>query len=338
MRLFAPAKVNLYLRVTGRREDGYHLLDTLMAPISLGDEVEVSRADGPPGSMTVRADDPDVPRGPENTVRRAAWAFRERTGLRDPVAVDLRKRIPVGAGLGGGSTDAAAALRGMNDLLGAGLSDRDLLALAVSVGADVPFFVRGGAARAGGIGEKLSPAGPLPRLWMVVLFPNFPVSTAWVYRNYPLKLTKSSDDNNLTGKLGTPREVARVMVNDLETVTIGRYPAHCASEEPPGRKGRRRQPHVRKRFRGFWPVRRRSGRQDGVRRAGGRKGRSCASGFLADVRAHAIAGRDGRSPSGKAPDFGSGTRRFESFPPSQPLSPDGPVSGTPPALPLQRRR
>ena len=224
MRLFAPAKVNLYLRVTGRREDGYHLLDTLMAPISLGDEVEVSRADGPPGSMTVRADDPDVPRGPENTVRRAARAFRERTGLRDPVAVDLRKRIPVGAGLGGGSTDAAAALRGMNDLLGAGLSDRDLLALAVSVGADVPFFVRGGAARAGGIGEKLSPAGPLPRLWMVVLFPNFPVSTAWVYRNYTLKLTKSSDDNNLIEKLGTPREVARVMVNDLETVTIGRYP------------------------------------------------------------------------------------------------------------------
>lgn len=224
LRLFAPAKVNLYLRVTGRREDGYHLLDTLMAPISLGDEVEVSRADGPPGSTTVRADHPDVPPGPGNTVYRAALAFRERTGRQDPVAVELRKRIPVGAGLGGGSTDAAAALRGMNRLLGAGLSDDDLLDLAASVGADAPFFVRGGAARAGGIGERLAPAGPLPKLWMVVLFPNFPVSTAWVYRNYPLKLTKPSDNNNLSGNLDTPREVARVMVNDLETVTIGRYP------------------------------------------------------------------------------------------------------------------
>ena len=224
MRLFAPAKVNLYLRITGRRDDGYHLLDSLMVPISLGDEVEVSRVDGPPGSLILHADDPDVPLGDENTVRRAVHAFHERTGRDEPVAVTIRKRIPIGAGLGGGSTDAAAALRGMNDLLGAGLSTEDLMALAVSVGADVPFFIGGKAARARGIGEELSPAGPLPRLWMVVLFPDFPVSTAWVYRNFQFKLTKSSKNNNLNEKLDTPHEVARVMVNDLETVTIGRYP------------------------------------------------------------------------------------------------------------------
>ena len=224
MRLFAPAKVNLNLRITGRRDDGYHLLDSLMVPISLGDDVEISRADGPPQSVTVHADSPDVPPGEENTVHRAAQAFYGRTGRSEPVAVSIRKRIPIGAGLGGGSTDAAATLRGMNDLLGTGLTTEDLLALAVSVGADVPFFIRGEAARARGIGERLSPAGPLPRLWMVVLFPNFPVSTAWVYRNLRFKLTKPSRNNNLIGNLDTPHEVAQVMVNDLEKVTIGRYP------------------------------------------------------------------------------------------------------------------
>ena len=224
MKLFAPAKVNLYLRITGRRDDGYHLLDTLMVPLSLGDDIEISRADGPPDSLTLEADSPDVPLGDENTVHRAVRAFRERTGRRDPVAVTIRKRIPIGAGLGGGSTDAAATLRGMNDLLEAGLSTGDLMALAVAVGADVPFFIRGETARARGIGDELSPVRSLPRLWMVVLFPNLPVSTAWVYRNFRLKLTKPSNNNNLSEKLDTPDEVAQVMVNDLETVTIGRYP------------------------------------------------------------------------------------------------------------------
>ena len=224
MKLFAPAKVNLYLRITGRRDDGYHLLDTLMVPISLGDDVEISRTDGGPESLTLRSDDSELPLGEENTVHKAVRAFRERTGRRDPLAVHVRKRIPVGAGLGGGSTDAAAALRGLNDLLGTGLSVEELTALAVSVGADVPFFVRGEAARARGIGERLSPAGPLPGLWMVVLFPGFPVSTAWVYRNFRSKLTKPPNNNNLNRKLDTPHEVAEVLVNDLETVTIGRYP------------------------------------------------------------------------------------------------------------------
>ncbi len=224
MKLFAPAKINLYLRVEGRRDDGYHLLDTLMAPISLGDEVEVTRAEGAPGSITVRADDPAVPPGEDNTVHRAARAFRERTGRDEPVAVSIRKRIPMGAGLGGGSTDAAAALRGMNDLFDAGLSAGDLESLALTVGADVPFFIRGAPARARGIGERLSPAGALPRLWMVVLFPGFPVSTAWAYRNFRFKLTKPSNNNNLIGNPGTPHEVARIMTNDLEAVTIGRYP------------------------------------------------------------------------------------------------------------------
>ena len=224
MKLFAPAKINLYLRIEGRRDDGYHLLDTLMAPISLGDEVEVALSSGAPGSVTVHADDPAIPLGEDNTVQRAARAFQDRTGRREPVAVRIRKRIPMGAGLGGGSTDAAATLRGLNDLFGAGLTAGDLEALALTVGADVPFFIRGAAARARGIGERLTPVNALPRLWLVVLFPGFAVSTAWAYRNFRLKLTKSPDNNNLVGNLGTPHEVARVMMNDLEAVTVSRYP------------------------------------------------------------------------------------------------------------------
>ena len=111
----------------------------------------------------------------------------------------------------------------MNDLLGTGLTTEISWRWRCQWG-DVPFFIRGEAARARGIGERLSPAGPLPRLWMVVLFPNFPVSTAWVYRNLRFKLTKPSRNNNLIGNLDTPHEVAQVMVNDLEKVTIGRYP------------------------------------------------------------------------------------------------------------------
>lgn len=237
MKLFAPAKINLYLRIEGRRDDGYHLLDTLMAPISLGDEVEVTRSEGAPGSITVRADDPAVPLGEDNTVHRAARAFQDRTECREPVAVSIRKRIPMGAGLGGGSTDAAAALRGMNELFDAGLSAEDLEALALAVGADVPFFIRGRAARARGIGERLSPAGALPRLWMVVLFPGFPVATSWAYRNFRFKLTKPSNNNNLIGNLSTPHEVARVMVNDLEAVTIGRYPRIAHLKQRLDKKG-----------------------------------------------------------------------------------------------------
>ncbi|MDE0343403.1 MAG: 4-(cytidine 5'-diphospho)-2-C-methyl-D-erythritol kinase, partial [Deltaproteobacteria bacterium] len=175
MKLFAPAKINLYLRIEGRRDDGYHLLDTLMVPISLGDDVEITRSEGAPGSIAVRADDPAVPVGEDNTVHRAARAFQDRTDCREPVAVSIRKRIPMGAGLGGGSTDAAAALRGMNDLFDAGLSAEDLEALALTVGADVPFFIRGAAARAPRHRERQSPAGAQPPRWLVVVLPGIPV-------------------------------------------------------------------------------------------------------------------------------------------------------------------
>ena len=225
MKVFAPSKINLYLKIVGKRDDGYHFLDTLMVPISLGDDVELlwANADDPP--LTLMTEGVEVPDGPENLVYRAAQLFLEQIEgqVPRPLVIRLFKRIPVGAGLGGGSSDAAATLLGLNALTGAGFSEKRIMSLALRLGADVPFFVSGTAARARGIGEQLSRVGPLPKLWIVLLYPNFEVSTSWVYRNLRFNLTNSSSDNNLFENLGTPAKVARVLLNDLETVTIGRY-------------------------------------------------------------------------------------------------------------------
>lgn len=233
MQVFAPSKINLYLRIVGKRDDGYHLLDTLMVPTTLGDDVEVRWTSASDSPITVTTEGVEVPAGAENLVYRAAQLFFAEVECPGVQSLQIRlvKRIPVGAGLGGGSSDAAATLVGLNTLTGAGLSEQALARLALRLGADVPFFVAGGAARARGIGERLSSVGPLPKLWLVLLYPNFEVSTGWVYRNFQFKLTKSSSNNNLLENLGTPDEIAQVLFNDLETVTIGRYPGIARLKE-----------------------------------------------------------------------------------------------------------
>src|SRR3954462_15119471 len=153
MRIRAPAKVNLSLRVVGRRRDGYHLIDTIMVPVDLYDEIEITR--GKPGAkLTVACDDPRVPAGRRNLVYLAAELLLGEAAKRQPLDIYIRKRIPIGAGLGGGSSDAAAALVGLNRLLRLKKSRRELLALGAKLGADVPFFIVGRPARARGIGER----------------------------------------------------------------------------------------------------------------------------------------------------------------------------------------
>jgi len=226
VKVFAPAKVNLYLKIVGKRDDGYHLLDTLLVPISLGDDIELSWASAGAPPITLTTEGVEVPAGRENLAYRAAQLFLEKVGGRvsRPLHIRLTKRTPVGGGLGGGSSDAAATLVALNSLTGEGLPEEVMISLAAHLGADVPFFIFGRAARGRGIGDQLSSVGPLPALWLVLLYPNFAVSTASVYRNLGFKLTKSSGNNNLFENLGTPEEVARGLLNDLETVTIRRYP------------------------------------------------------------------------------------------------------------------
>ena len=180
MEILAPAKINLSLDVVGRRADGYHLLRTVMQSISLCDTVSLS-ASGQ-GKAEVFCDDKSVSPG-ENTVLRAAQAFSEETGLRgnDGLRFTVRKRIPTQAGLGGGSADAAAALKLLNTFYGAGISEERLRRIGLMVGADVPFCLMGGTALAEGIGEKLQKVPSLPPCEIVVCRPKTGVCTGRAY-------------------------------------------------------------------------------------------------------------------------------------------------------------
>jgi 4-diphosphocytidyl-2-C-methyl-D-erythritol kinase len=228
VKIRAPAKVNLSLRVLGKRRDGYHLLDTIMVPISLYDEIHIRAVRGtklqePDKLIWISCDQPAIPLDEKNIAYRAAQLLMERAGSKQPIHIDIRKRIPVGAGLGGGSTDAAATLIGLNRLLNLRLSRGRLEKLGLLLGTDVPFFIRGGPARARGIGERLRPIRNLPGFWLLVIYPGFPVETAWVYRNLAT-LTKPMANTSITTHLRNRDKLANLLVNDLERVTIGRYP------------------------------------------------------------------------------------------------------------------
>jgi 4-diphosphocytidyl-2-C-methyl-D-erythritol kinase len=189
--LRTPAKINLGLRITGRREDGYHFLESVFAPIELFDEVEIELT---PGANSVHfellesaSDLPYAlrvgPEGPDNLVVRAAEAFRAATGLSGRIRLALRKSIPAGAGLGGGSSDAAAVLRGLHSILGTGPGGiKRLEAVALGLGADVPFFLNPQPALVTGIGEKIERIPKMRALDLVIANPGISVATADVYR------------------------------------------------------------------------------------------------------------------------------------------------------------
>lgn len=229
MKIRAPAKINLGLRVVGKRADGYHLLDTIMVAITLFDELEIKKRkpDKSKGKqvaqLRVTCDHPLVPRGEKNLAYQAASLLLHEAGVSAPLDIHIRKRIPVGAGLGGGSTDAAAALVGITRLLKLHFSPRRLEKLAACLGADVPFFIRARPVRARGIGDRLTPLKRVPPWWLVILYPGFPVSTAWVYGNLRLNLTKSRANTKLSTLLTSAPKFADLLVNDLEVVTVKRY-------------------------------------------------------------------------------------------------------------------
>ena len=224
MKILAPAKLNLYLRVVGKRRDGYHLIDSLMVPVDLYDEIEITKSRNAKRLLTVTCDDPIVPVGRKNLAYKAAALVLDRAGVSDPVRIHIRKKIPVGGGLGGGSSDAAATMLGLNQHLGLGVGQRSMLELAMQLGADVPFFVHGHPAIARGIGERLKLITSVPKLWIIILYPGFPVSTRWAYRSLKFKLTKAIKNTKLNLPLDDYGELARLLVNDLEGVTMRRYP------------------------------------------------------------------------------------------------------------------
>ncbi len=175
----AWAKVNLTLEVLSLRPDGYHDLRSVMQTVSLCDDVAICQNTG---EWRVICDDPAVPAGEDNLALRAARAYKRAAGIRmDGVVVRLDKRIPMQAGLGGGSADASAVLRALNRRYQA-LSDEELCALAGELGSDVPFCVRGGTVLCGGRGERMTPLAPLGACWFVLCKPGFSVSTPTLFR------------------------------------------------------------------------------------------------------------------------------------------------------------
>ncbi len=217
----APAKINLCLHVLGKRSDGYHELAMLMQRVSLYDSIHIALVSGP--GVRVACDGLDLAAGEENIAAKAARRMIELAGYGGGVEIAIDKQIPVAAGLGGGSSDAAAVLMGLNEMLGCELSRDALMAEGVRLGADVPFFIFKDAAWATGIGEVLQPVEGLPRPWYVLVNPGEAVSTAWVYGN--LGLTSKVDVAKLPRFSSQLNEVLGLLHNDLESVTVRQVPA-----------------------------------------------------------------------------------------------------------------
>ena len=220
--LAAPAKINLSLEVLGKRSDGYHEVRMLMAGLSLADTLTFRAAK----DLSLTCDLKSLDCGDGNLVLRAARALQKATGCRDGAQISLKKRIPLGGGLAGGSTDAAAALKGLNSLWGCGLSLEALAKIAATLGSDIPFCLRSGWALATGRGEKLKQCSLRRKLHFVLLNPGFEVSTKWAYqslgrtpsnrRNLSRAAFEAIQAKDLDG-------LARATINDLEPVTSGRY-------------------------------------------------------------------------------------------------------------------
>jgi len=222
----SPAKVNLMLRIVKKRKDGYHEIRTIFQKISLHDTLRFTLREKP--GIVIETNDLNLPTGKENLIHRAASAILQRSAYAGGVTIALRKRIPVGAGLGGGSSNAAATLRALNLLLSLNLSPKELSALGLHIGADVPFFLMEGSALGAGIGECLRRI-ELPELWYILINPGFEVSTAWAYRNHVL--TKNRIHYNIHKFPRTQEDVAGILWNDLEGVVSKVHPEISTAKE-----------------------------------------------------------------------------------------------------------
>ncbi|MDF2986268.1 MAG: 4-diphosphocytidyl-2C-methyl-D-erythritol kinase [Eubacterium sp.] len=221
--LNAHAKINLSLDVLGKREDGYHTLEMLMQTIQLHDTISIHEI---PAGVEIKCEAPFVPNNSSNIAYKAAEAALDKFNIKAGVRIEVKKNIPVAAGLAGGSTDAAAVLKGINTLFNLGIEQSELMNLGKTIGADVPYCILGGTALAEGIGEKLTPLAAAGNIPIVLVKPRIGVSTAWVYKNLNLsKVTQRPDTMGLISALekGDIRTVAADMKNVLESVTTEKY-------------------------------------------------------------------------------------------------------------------
>lgn len=225
VRVSARAKINLTLDILGKRPDGYHEVSMVMQSVQLADDVSVRAAAD--GKITLSCDLPGLGAPAQNLAYRAAALLREKCGLESGVAIALRKRIPVAAGLAGGSADAAATLKAMNQLFALGLSDAALCEIGAEIGSDVPFCVLEGTRLATGRGEILRALPSLPPCHIVLAKPAVSVSTAWAYRSYDAARVAAHPDTEAVIAALAARDltkVAALVCNVLESVTIAAHP------------------------------------------------------------------------------------------------------------------
>ena len=223
-------KVNLLLNILGKRPDGFHELETVMQPIAVMDRIEIARR---PAGIELTCSEPTLPTDNRNLVYRAAELFLKGLAVKDGVKLHLEKRIPLAAGLGGGSGNAAITLLGLNELFGEPASSQQVAAMAAQLGSDVPFFLQPQAALATGRGEKIEPLGDLSALKdhaVLLIHPGFGISTAWAYQSL-VRFPQA-----LNGTLGRAAKLVRLLrgsdlaaagrefYNSLEAPALEKYP------------------------------------------------------------------------------------------------------------------
>lgn len=226
----SPCKVNLLLNILGKRPDGFHELETVMQPVDLHDELTFERV---ASGVTLTCSNPALPTDQSNLVVRAALKFMEQAGVRDGVRIHLEKRIPMAAGLGGGSGNAAITLLALNDLFEAGIPAAALHEIAASLGSDIPFFLQPNPALATGRGEHIQALEPFAALQgrgLLLIHPGFGIATAWAYRELARFPASLNGEAGRAQKLihllnaGVPRKAAAEFYNSLEAPAMNKYP------------------------------------------------------------------------------------------------------------------
>lgn len=224
LNLLSPAKINLRLEILSKRPDNYHEIKTIFHKISIFDKIGLEKIPGNEVKLTI--DDPAIPTDNTNLAVKAANLIFSYADIKPGIKIDIKKKIPAGAGLGGGSSNAAVTLKGINTLLNLNISEQIIAEFAVKLGADVPFFLTGAStAYATGIGEKIKSIETHNKLWFLVIFPGFTVSTAWAYKSikkYNL-LTKSTKNNNIKNYSLDINTVKSSLYNDFESVVNKRH-------------------------------------------------------------------------------------------------------------------
>lgn len=229
----APAKLNLGLRILDRRPDGYHEIETVFLPLALFDTLVIERGRS---GIALESDAPELPLGSDNLVVRAAERTCRALEIEPRLAIRLEKRIPVAAGLGGGSSDAAGVILGLESLAGQRLPEAERAALALGLGADVPFFLDPRPAIGRGRGELLEPLSQVPEMWWLLIAFPFPISTAQAYRSVSSELTLPRRRSSIAALLG-PAGVRSEPRNDLETIAARLHPEISAARRALERAG-----------------------------------------------------------------------------------------------------